>query len=236
MFKIMAENKKSFVLYSDYNEVFNELSDIDAGQLIKHILKYVNDENPITENPIVKVSFIPIKLQLKRDLIKYEDKKEQWSLAGKASAESKRLKKINGINERTTESTNVENVTTESTVTVNDNVTVNVINKIDYEALLQVLNLSFGRSFQVINKKVRSSYEARLKEGYTKEQINNAIENCKKNDYHKENDYQYCTPEFFSRAETLDKYSNVTKQIQTGDDMLFNNVMKQLEAAKNYKE
>lgn len=68
----MAENKKSFILYSDFKEVFNELSDQDAGQLIKHIFKYVNDENPETENPIVKISFIPIKLSLKRDLKKWD--------------------------------------------------------------------------------------------------------------------------------------------------------------------
>ena len=208
----MAENKKSFVLYSDYNEVFSELSNNDAGELIKHILKYVNDEDPVTENPIVKVSFIPIKLQLKRDLVKYEDKKEQWSEAGKRSAESRRLKKLNESNERSTESTNVKTVSTESTVTVNDTVTVNVINKIDYQALLETLNKEFSRNFKLINKKVRSSYEARLKDGYSKDQIMDAINNCKINDYHKEKNYQYCTPEFFSRAETLDKYSNVTKQ------------------------
>jgi uncharacterized phage protein (TIGR02220 family) len=83
---------------------------------------------------------------------------------------------------------------------------------IDYQALLEVLNTAFSRSFKLINKKVRSSYEARLKDGYSKDQIMDAINNCKINDYHKEKNYQYCTPEFFSRAETLDKYSNVTKQ------------------------
>lgn len=83
---------------------------------------------------------------------------------------------------------------------------------IDYQALLETLNTAFSRSFKLINKKVRSSYEARLKDGYSKDQIMDAIKNCKINDYHKEKNYQYCTPEFFSRAETLDKYSNVTKQ------------------------
>lgn len=128
----MAEDKKSFVLYSDYIELFEELSNEDAGQLIKHILSYVNDKNPETNNQVVKVSFVPIKLQLKRDLKRYEAKREQWSEAGKRSAEAKRLKKEQE-NERSTESTNVENVATESTVTVNatvnatvtDNVTVN---------------------------------------------------------------------------------------------------------------
>jgi uncharacterized phage protein (TIGR02220 family) len=83
---------------------------------------------------------------------------------------------------------------------------------IDFEKLVSFINLTFGRSFQVINKKVKNSYNARIKEGYSKDQITDAINNCKANDYHREKNYQYCTPEFFSRAETLDKYSNVTKQ------------------------
>ena len=89
----MAEDKKGFLLYADYEELFDELTDEVAGKLIKHILKYVNDKNPDTEDSLVKVAFIPIKKQLKRDLEKYEDKREQWSIAGKKSAESRKLKK-----------------------------------------------------------------------------------------------------------------------------------------------
>ena len=73
----MAENKKSFILYRDILEVADELSDQDAGQLFKHILNYVNDNHPVTDNPIVKLSFIPIKQQLKRDLKKYEDRAQR---------------------------------------------------------------------------------------------------------------------------------------------------------------
>lgn len=209
----MAENKKGFLLYADYEELFEELSDANAGQLIKHILRYVNDKNPTTENDIVKISFIPIKRQLKRDLESYKSKQEQWSEAGKRSAEARRIKREQSLNEVVTDSTTVKNVATVSTVNVNDNV--NDINKIDFQALLEVVSRTFGRKFKVINKKVRSSYEARLKEGYTKEQIMEAIKNCKDNTYHKDKNYQYCTPEFFSRSETLDKYCNVTKQKNT---------------------
>jgi uncharacterized phage protein (TIGR02220 family) len=89
---------------------------------------------------------------------------------------------------------------------------VDAVELIDFEKLLSFINFSFGRKFQVINKKVRASYNARIKEGYTKDQITDAINNCKEIAYHKEKNYQYCTPEFFSRSEILDKYSNVTKQ------------------------
>jgi len=77
------QGKKSFVLYTDQREVFDELSDEDAGKLIKHIFSYVNDEDPITEDKLIKIAFLPIKTQLKRDLRIWDEKKEQRAEAGK---------------------------------------------------------------------------------------------------------------------------------------------------------
>lgn len=116
----MAENKKSFVLYADLIHTVKHLSNEQAGELFKHVLKYVNDENPISDNIIINLSFEPIKQQLKRDLKKYESKKQQWSEAGKRSAEVRNAKK------KVTKSTDVKNVKNISTdLTVNDNVSVN---------------------------------------------------------------------------------------------------------------
>lgn len=81
---------------------------------------------------------------------------------------------------------------------------------IDYQALLEFVNKTFGRNFKVITDKVKRAYKKLLKDGYKKEDIINAIKNCKDNSYHKENNYQYCTPEFFSRSETIDKYADRT--------------------------
>jgi hypothetical protein len=75
----MAKDKKSFLLYADQQSVFKQLPDEIAGQLIKHIFSYVNDENPITDNLIINIAFEPIKLQLKRDLHKYESIRERNS-------------------------------------------------------------------------------------------------------------------------------------------------------------
>jgi len=77
------QGKKSFVLYTDQREVFDELSDEDAGKLIKHIFAYVNDEDPITEDKLIKIAFLPIKTQLKRDLKIWDEKKSQRAEAGK---------------------------------------------------------------------------------------------------------------------------------------------------------
>ena len=99
----------------------------------------------------------------------------------------------------------------DETLTVN-NKEVNINNKqqIDFQALLEFINSCFGRNFRIMNNSIKDKYKALLKQGYTKLQITDSINNCKNNEYHKQTNYQYCTPEFFSRSVTIDKYSNVS--------------------------
>jgi hypothetical protein len=117
----MADNKKSFVLYADLLKVVEQLPDEIAGKLFKIILSYVNDVEVCVEDLLLKIAFEPIKLQLERNLVKWDVIKEKRSLAGKKSAE---IKKQNSTNSTHVES--VEQNSTNSTVNVNDNVSVNV--------------------------------------------------------------------------------------------------------------
>jgi len=125
----MAENKKSFVLYTDTFGLIKQLPDDVAGRLLKHIYSYVNDENPITDELLLNIAFEPIKAQLKRDLVKWETQLKQRSEAGKKSAEQRALTKSNersiSFNEIQRNSTDNVNVS----VSVNDNViTTEIIN------------------------------------------------------------------------------------------------------------
>lgn len=125
----MAEEKKGFILYADQKELFDQLPNDKAGELIKHIFSYVNDETPTTEDLLINLAFTPIKQQFKRDLEKWETTKQGRSKAGKASAEARRNKKQQEL----TNSTNVKSVqqtSTNPTVTVNDNVNVTVNDKV----------------------------------------------------------------------------------------------------------
>ena len=83
----MAENKKSFIAYADWKETFDALDNEKAGELIKHIYAYVNDENPVSEDMLINAVFANIKHTLKRDLKKWEKQHEQRKKAGKKSAE-----------------------------------------------------------------------------------------------------------------------------------------------------
>ena len=68
----MANEKKSFLLYCDIIHTVEQLTDEQAGDLFRHILRYVNDQDPQSDSVITKIAFEPIKQALKRDLDKYK--------------------------------------------------------------------------------------------------------------------------------------------------------------------
>ena len=105
----MAEGKKSFVLYSDLIHTVSKMPSDKAGDLFKHILSYVNDEEPISDDLIIQLTFEPIKQQLKRDLKKWEKQHNQRVEAGKRSAEV-RKRNSTSVNERSVSSTVSVNV------------------------------------------------------------------------------------------------------------------------------
>ena len=115
----MATNKKSFVLYTDIIESIRLLNDTKAGELFKHILRYVNDENPTTNDVIINLVFTPIKLQLKRDLKRYETRAERSRENGTKGGRPK-TQKTQQVNLKPRKPDTV-------TVTVNDTVNDNKI-------------------------------------------------------------------------------------------------------------
>ena len=170
----MAENKTSFVLYSDSKSIIDLLTNEQAGILLKTLFAYVNDENPKIDNSIALV-FEMIKLQLKRDLKKWEKTKEGRSLAGKASAEAKKLAKLNEQN--ATNLTNVDFVQQKSTKsTVSDSVSVSVnVNDSLYKELI------ISESWIEINAKNNRTTPEKVKAYLTKFNNNLIAQGEKKN-------------------------------------------------------
>lgn len=80
----MAQDKKAIIVYSDWIKKFETLNDEEAGKLIKHFFRYVNDLNPVAPDRITEISFIDIEASLKRDLIKWEKRAERSRENGKS--------------------------------------------------------------------------------------------------------------------------------------------------------
>lgn len=158
----MADNKKSFLLYCDLIHTVQKLSDEQAGKLFKHVLEYVNDLNPETEDLLTEVCFEPIKQSLKRDLQKYEQIRKKKSEAGKKGM-AKRWNKDN-----------------------NDNTCYKPITKITDSVSVSVSVKDIYRSFAHLSMSVEQFNK--LQVDYTKEQIDSvldAIENFKNNKKYK---------------------------------------------------
>lgn len=80
----MAKGKNSFLFYTDWFEIFSELPPEKGYALLMHILSYVKDEDPKTDDGYVKLAFASIKNTLKRDLEKWEKRAERNRENGKS--------------------------------------------------------------------------------------------------------------------------------------------------------
>lgn len=112
----MADWKNGFLLYKDLEPTIAKLSDEEAGKLLKHLLKYVNDKEPVLEDRLLEIVFEPIKQSLKRDL-----KKRDW--IRKKRAEAGKLWGIAKVANASKWKQKLANVAVSDSVSVSDTVT-----------------------------------------------------------------------------------------------------------------
>ena len=106
--------KENFLLKTSQISVFNELSDEDAGKLIKGIFEYVQSKE-VTLNGYLKVIFIPIKEEIDKNQERYEKQceinKENGKKGGAPKGNQNAKKAKTTENNRTVEKTTENNMT-----------------------------------------------------------------------------------------------------------------------------
>lgn len=75
----MAKEKKSILFYVDWGKTFNALPDDKAGQLVKHLCAFVNDDHPETDDVLINAVFANMQATLERDLDKWKAKSKKNS-------------------------------------------------------------------------------------------------------------------------------------------------------------
>jgi len=85
----MADGKKKIIVYADWINNFEDLTDEELGKLWRHFFNYVNDLNPVIEDRLIKVAWKPIEATLKRDLQKWETYTEKQKANGKKGGRPK---------------------------------------------------------------------------------------------------------------------------------------------------
>lgn len=115
-------SRKSFVLYTEWENTFNRLSNELAGELIKVIFDYVRTgEIPQIDNAVVDGVFSAFQPSIDRNISKYDAAIEQRKEAGKRSAE-KRKRDATTVDESKRDATTVESRLRTSTVSDSDSV------------------------------------------------------------------------------------------------------------------
>jgi len=84
---------------------------------------------------------------------------------------------------------------------------------INWEGLLNQFNEITGKKSKVVDDKSKKQFLARLKEGYTKVDIVNAITNCYNSEFHKGNGHKNLTLEFISRPDKFAMYFDFKETI-----------------------
>lgn len=236
----MAQGKKSFIAYSDWKDVFDELPNEDAGKLIKHIFAYVNDENPVSESVLINAVFANIKSTLKRDLDKWESQLEQRVLAGKRSAEKRALNKQNEI-ERSPTLVEIRerNPTVNDNVSVNDNVLYNSLyNQETENKIIQKLTSYFNKNIIQLSPHERSLLKDALSQGYSFEDVFTLIENVKNDTWHKNISYNNCIPSYLFTLDMFKKFSKIVEKPKSknADDLIVETVEKELAKIKSLQK
>lgn len=193
--------RKAFNFFLSYYETGSELNDKDRLQFYDAILKKQFENIDVELTGMAKFAYISQKHSIYSQTKGYFDKTKDPMFDPTVGGSQGGL--------------------ADPTVQVQEKVKEQVqhvkADKIDFDALLIFINKTFGRKFKTISNQVKAKYNARLKDGYKRPDFQTAIVNCSKIQFHKDNNFQYCTPEYFSRAEILDKYSAVTDSSQSQD-------------------
>lgn len=82
----------SFIIYTSYLKIFEQLTDAQLGQLTRHMLSFAKTgKEPSIEDPLVKLSFAFIKDDMERNQRKYEEKCERLRANARKRWDKKQL-------------------------------------------------------------------------------------------------------------------------------------------------
>jgi len=81
--------------------------------------------------------------------------------------------------------------------------------EIDWDRLRAYFNKVFKKSARIISDDAKKKFRQRLKDGYTKDDIQKVIDNCSNDNHHKDNDYKYVTFDFLSRPAIFERYASM---------------------------
>lgn len=151
----------SFIIYTSYLKIFEQLTDAQLGQLTRHMISFAKTgKEPSIEDPLVKLSFAFIKDDMERNQRKYEEKcerlranaRKRWDKKQLDSEASEDMQKHTNVCKSMQMHANAQIAMHNDNVYVNDNVYDNVdVNDVSKET--NILEPSKEASMQSFSEK-----------------------------------------------------------------------------------
>lgn len=155
--------KDNFLLKKSQINVFKELSNEDAGKLIKGIFDYAT-KGETNLDGYLKIIFIPIKEEIDRNEEKYEmiceRNRNNGKLGGRPKETQENPKKPNGFLENPKKPINHNHIH-------NNTIYNNITNSNIYEDIILYLNNKINSKYRSNTKTTKEKINARLREGFT---------------------------------------------------------------------
>lgn len=164
--------------------------------------------NPLCDERIIEVieGNIFIKF-LSEQLSEFDDLSKQNSKNAKEGWVKRRELKASSERNATASIPQCENdAIREDKIKENKNTSIDL--KIDWEKLLNQFNNITGKKIRKVSDKAKRQFTARIKDGYSKQEILDAIQNCYNNSWHKENPH-ILTLEFISKEDKFITYATM---------------------------
>jgi hypothetical protein len=219
----MAEGKKKVIVYTDWIDQFKDLTDEEAGKLIKHFFEYVNDLNPKSDR-LTELLFNPIKATLKRDLEAWENKqkinKENGLKGGRPKTKNNpnnpvgflethdNPKKGDSVSVSVNDNDNVTHTNMYASEVLPENEKPLILPE-HFDKMLAYFNKTFNKDIKQITRYQRENFYNLIRKGYTQFTIKDVIDNLKNDEFCKSRNYIHVTIDYISQVETVEKYAFV---------------------------
>ena len=188
---VKLTKRRGFNFFRSYYDVYNELPDKDKLAFIDALLnRQFQGEKPENLTGMSKFAYISQTNSIDGQVKGYEDK---------LISMNKNVPNFDpwqGVNK--TKITPTEPIKIVEEVVEKD--------RINFDALLNLLNAQSSKNYRTINPKARTEFNKRIKEGYTKEDIKNTIINAFQDPWHSDSKWKWLTPIFLSKSDKIDKY------------------------------
>lgn len=193
---VKLTKRKGFNFFRSYYDVYNELeNNADKVSFIEALLdRQFLGIKPLNLKGMAKFAYISQTNSIDSQVKGYEDKTKTILTPTVGGC----------VGVTTPPSLQVQEKVKVQVQDVNNNLSV------DWVALLKFFNDVTGRNFKVVTTKAKKQIKDRLKEGYVKADIINAVNNCFLDKYHQENPH-FLTLEFISRSDKMEKYATDSK-------------------------